>query len=79
MIRCPHRRHRGAGIVTIVALPDQNRWCERDGDVRRAVGASIGLYQFNVVIPQVGPGDQVIELIVDGVSNNQNLYMVIGQ
>ena len=43
------------------------------------VGASIGLYQFNVVIPQVGPGDQAIELVVDGVSNNQNLYMVIGQ
>ena len=43
------------------------------------VGASIGLYQFNVVIPQVGPGDQPIELVVDGVSNNQNLYTVIGQ
>jgi uncharacterized protein (TIGR03437 family) len=43
------------------------------------VGASIGLYQFNVVIPQVSPGDQTIELIVDGVSNNQSLYTVIGQ
>jgi uncharacterized protein (TIGR03437 family) len=43
------------------------------------VGASIGLYQFNVVIPQVSAGDQSIELTFDGVSNNQNLYMVIGQ
>ena len=43
------------------------------------VGASIGLYQFNVVIPQVDPGDQPIELTVDGVSNNQNLFTVIGQ
>lgn len=44
-----------------------------------AVGASIGLYQFNVVIPQVDAGDQPIELIIDGVSNNQSLYTVIGQ
>jgi len=44
-----------------------------------AVGASIGLYQFNVVIPQVDSGDQPIELTIDGISNSQNLYTVIGQ
>jgi uncharacterized protein (TIGR03437 family) len=43
------------------------------------VGGSIGLYQFNVSIPVVAPGDQTIELVVDGVSNNQNLYITIGQ
>jgi uncharacterized protein (TIGR03437 family) len=43
------------------------------------VAGSIGLYQFNVVIPSVGPGDQPIELTVDGVTNNQNLFIVIGQ
>jgi uncharacterized protein (TIGR03437 family) len=42
-------------------------------------GNTIGLYQFNVVIPNVGAGDQPIELTVDGVSNNQNLVIAIGQ
>jgi serine/threonine-protein kinase len=43
------------------------------------VGATIGLYQFNVVVPFVAPGDQPIELTVDGVSNAQNLSIVVGQ
>jgi uncharacterized protein (TIGR03437 family) len=42
------------------------------------VAGSIGLYQFNVVIPNVAQGDQTIELIVDSVPNAQNLYIVIG-
>ncbi len=40
---------------------------------------NVGLYQFNVVIPAVPAGDQTIELLVDGVSNGQNLSIVIGQ
>jgi uncharacterized protein (TIGR03437 family) len=40
---------------------------------------TIGLYQLNVVIPQVPAGDQTIEFIVNGVSNNQNLVISIGQ
>jgi uncharacterized protein (TIGR03437 family) len=43
------------------------------------VGATIGLYQFNVVVPFVPPGDQTITLTVDGVPNAQNLSIVIGQ
>jgi uncharacterized protein (TIGR03437 family) len=43
------------------------------------VGGSIGLYQFNVVVPNVAAGDQPIELVVDGISNAQNLYIVVGQ
>lgn len=43
------------------------------------VGATIGLYQFNVVIPNVAPGDQPIELVVDGIPNAQNLVIGIGQ
>ncbi len=39
---------------------------------------SIGLYQLNVVIPNVPPGDRKIELSVDGVPNGQNLYIVVG-
>jgi uncharacterized protein (TIGR03437 family) len=40
---------------------------------------NVGLYQFNVVIPNLSPGDQTIELQVDGVSNAQNLYITVGQ
>lgn len=43
------------------------------------VAQTIGLTQFNVVIPAVPAGDQPIELIVDGVSNAQNLVITIGQ
>ena len=42
------------------------------------VAGSIGLYQFNVVVPSVASGDQTIELIVDSVPNAQTLYIVIG-
>ena len=42
------------------------------------VGGSIGLYQFNVVVPNVAAGDQPIELTVDGVSAGQNMVIVIG-
>lgn len=41
------------------------------------VAGSIGLYQINATIPSVNGGDQPIELVVDGVSNNQNLYLAI--
>ena len=43
------------------------------------VANTIGLYQFNVVIPNVAAGDQPIELVVDGVSNAQNLVITVGQ
>ncbi len=39
---------------------------------------TIGLYQINAVIPNVAPGDQPIELTVDGVGNNQALTVVVG-
>ena len=39
---------------------------------------TIGLYQLNVVVPQVPAGDQPIEFVVDGVSNNLNLMISIG-
>jgi len=43
------------------------------------LAGSIGLYQFNVVIPTLPPGDQSIELIVDGVPNAQSLVITVGQ
>ena len=42
------------------------------------LATTIGLYQLNVVIPQVAAGDQAIELTVDGVRNEQNLTIVVG-
>jgi uncharacterized protein (TIGR03437 family) len=43
------------------------------------IAGNVGLYQFNVVIPNLSPGDQTIELQVDGVSNAQNWYIAVGQ
>jgi uncharacterized protein (TIGR03437 family) len=43
------------------------------------VANTIGLYQFNVVIPNVAAGDQPIEFSVDGAPNNQNLFITVGQ
>ena len=43
------------------------------------VGNSIGLYQFTVTVPSVAAGDQPVELVVDGVSNGQNLVILVGQ
>lgn len=42
------------------------------------VSGGVGLYQFNVVIPDIPAGEQPIELIVGGVSNAQNLVVEIG-
>ena len=42
------------------------------------VAGSIGLYQFNVIIPQVPAGEQPIELVVDGAPNSQQLAIAIG-
>lgn len=43
------------------------------------VQGTVGLYQFNVVIPDVAAGDQAISLTVNGVANGQNLYITVGQ
>jgi uncharacterized protein (TIGR03437 family) len=42
------------------------------------VGSTIGLYQFNIVIPNLPPGDHPIDLVVDGVPNAQDLVITIG-
>lgn len=43
------------------------------------LAGTIGLYQFNITVPNVPAGDQPIELTIDGVKNNQNLVVTIGQ
>ncbi len=54
------------------------------GDVEASVPfkgllqSTIGLYQLNVIIPNVAAGDQKIELTVDGVKNEQDLTIVVG-
>ncbi|HXJ38793.1 MAG TPA: hypothetical protein VNH18_05915, partial [Bryobacteraceae bacterium] len=43
------------------------------------LGGTVGLYQFNVVIPNLPAGDYPIELIIDGVPNGQGLLLTVGQ
>jgi uncharacterized protein (TIGR03437 family) len=44
-----------------------------------SVPGTLGLYQFNIVIPAVAAGDQSIQLTVNGVANAQNLFLPVGQ
>jgi uncharacterized protein (TIGR03437 family) len=73
-----------AGIVANVNAPLSLPFQVKIGGVVAAtpfaglLANTIGLYQLNVVIPQVAAGDQTIEFIVDGVPNNQNLYISVG-
>jgi uncharacterized protein (TIGR03437 family) len=39
----------------------------------------VGLYQFNIVVPNVSAGDQRLSLSVDGVSSGQETFLVVGQ
>lgn len=73
-----------AGVIAAqhsqVTLPLQ----VKIGDVEATVSfkgllqGSIGLYQLNVVIPNMAAGDQKIELTVDSVKNEQDLIIVVG-
>jgi uncharacterized protein (TIGR03437 family) len=65
----------------IVTLPLQLKIGGKDASVLFAglIKDSVGLYQLNVVIPNVLAGDQKIEISVDGVPSNQDLSIVIGQ
>jgi len=73
-----------AGVIAAQGSPLASSFQLKIGGVPASVpfagmvGGSIGLYQFNVVIPIVAAGDQTIELIVDGVPNQQNLVITIG-
>jgi len=40
---------------------------------------AVGLYQFNIVVPNVAPGDVPITVDAGGVTLNQNLFLTIGQ
>ena len=43
------------------------------------LAGTVGLYQFNVVIPNVPPGDLPVELVVGSTPNAQNLVISVGQ
>lgn len=43
-----------------------------------AVAGAIGLYQLNVIIPNVAAGNRPFEVTVDGVSHAQNLVIAVG-
>lgn len=70
-----------AGQGSALALPYQLRIGGVTAQVTFGgiVGATIGLYQFNVVVPAVPAGEQPIDLTVDGVPNAQGLTIVVGQ
>lgn len=73
-----------AGIVATdaaaLALPYELRIGGKVADVRFGGIATntVGLYQFNVVIPDLPTGEHPIELSVDGVRNAQNLVIYVG-
>lgn len=74
-----------AGVVAAQGSPLSSPFTLRIGGVTAqvtfagAVSGAIGLYQFNLIVPNVPAGDQPIDLTVDGVANGQNLSIVIGQ
>lgn len=63
-----------------VALPLQVRigGVEATVTFKGLLAGTIGLYQLNVVIPSIASGDQTIEVIIDGVKNEQGLTIVVG-
>lgn len=69
------------GVVTAANSPVSSTYELRIGGQKAtveffgAVPGAIGLYQINAVIPNVGAGDQSIDLTVDGVNNNQSLFL----
>lgn len=40
---------------------------------------TVGLYQLNLEVPNVAPGEQRLTVSVDGVANSQELFLIIGQ
>lgn len=76
----------GAAAGQIPALPSplQLPYEVRIGGVQAlTVGLQpqgyIGLYQFNAVVPPLGPGDYPVDLVVDGIPTGQTLYTTIGE
>jgi uncharacterized protein (TIGR03437 family) len=73
-----------AGVAAAQNAPLALPYQVRIGGVPAAVSfagaleGTIGLYQLNVEIPNLGAGDHLIEFIVDDVRNNQNLMIAIG-
>ena len=70
-----------AGQNAALALPFEVRIGGKTATVNFAgiVANTIGLYQFNIVVPDLPPGDHPVELSVDGVANRQNLVLTVGQ
>jgi uncharacterized protein (TIGR03437 family) len=70
-----------AGVINAangnVTLPLQVRIGGQAAQVTFAAApaGTIGHYQINVVVPNIGAGDQPIELLINNVSNAQNLFL----
>jgi uncharacterized protein (TIGR03437 family) len=74
-----------AGVIATVATTLQSQPSIRFGEVPATLGyyglspSFVGLYQFNVIVPTVAPGDIPFNVDVGGVSLNQNLFITVGQ
>jgi uncharacterized protein (TIGR03437 family) len=68
-----------SGETTLVNRPTF-RFGETPADVPYygLSGCCAGLYQFNVVVPNVSPGDMPLNVDVGGVTLNQNLFITVG-
>ncbi|MCW5980768.1 MAG: IPT/TIG domain-containing protein [Bryobacteraceae bacterium] len=73
-----------AGRVPAAPSPLQLPYEVRIGGIAaQAIGLHpvgyLGLYQFNITVPTLGPGDYPVDLIVDGIPIAQTLYTTIGE
>ncbi|MCW5980661.1 MAG: hypothetical protein KIT09_21455 [Bryobacteraceae bacterium] len=66
--------------IRSMALPFEIRFGETVAEAQGyLVAQTLGLYQFNVTVPNVPTGDIAIDLIVDGVATGQTLFTTIGE
>ena len=72
-----------AGTIAAGTTSLQNQPTFRFGQVPAKLGYAglapsfVGLYQFNVIVPQVSPGDMELSVEVGGVTMNQNLFTTV--
>jgi uncharacterized protein (TIGR03437 family) len=70
-----------AAGLTALQNPRAFRFGDTAADVQYAglVPDAVGLYQFNVVVPNVLPGDVALTADIGGVSANPGLFITVGQ
>ena len=73
------------GVIATVPTTLQSQPSIRFGEVPATLAyyglspSFVGLYQFNVIVPTVAPGDMPFNVDIAGASLNQNLFITVGQ